>query len=473
MFKHTMMTALFVLLVGLVATACVAPMPDADQPAPAPTAAALPVETAASAAPVDEPAAGSASPAEVAAAFYAWYLDYIGATGSEDMRNPLVDGAYRTSPYLTQSFVGHIDELLADMRAQDSGGYDPFLCAQDVPTEMTPDVTFARNAMASVVVRSSFPDHLLTVDLRPEGDGWLISNITCAGDPAGVATAFYTWYLGYIGDRASGDFRNPLVDKAYQDHPLLSQDLVQEVDALLASFDRGGYDPFLLAQDIPQDFSVDPGVAPGTAVVHLQFGPDSVRHLLVTMDDSGRKIAAIAEDAGLPDEAPAGEGQGGGEVPQVASDDYGFSFSYPAGWVLQAQPMGGPGMPEDWPVQALWLLMPQDVADTLASRSGPPDPTAPIIVAPFQIEVVVGDEQAMERVYYNFNDGEPAVFDGREALVLRSDPGYASYVFAHPQRPDTWVVITDWVTEFPGREVQAAVAAPVLPELLASVAFSE
>jgi hypothetical protein len=176
------MTALFVLLVGLLAAACVAPTPVADQAALAPTAAALPVETAASVAPGDEPAAVSASPAEVTAAFYTWYLDYIGATGSEDMRNPLVDGAYRASPYLTQSLIGHIDELLAKMRAQD----------------------------------------------------------------------------------------------------------------------RGGYDPFLLAQDIPQDFSVDPGVEPGTAVVHLQFGPDSVRHLLVTMDDSGRKIAAIAEDAGRP-----------------------------------------------------------------------------------------------------------------------------------------------------------------------------
>jgi hypothetical protein len=160
MFKHAMRTALFILLVGLLAAACVAPTPVADQAAPAPTAAALPVETTASVASVDKPAADSASPAEVTAAFYTWYLDYIGQTGSETMRNPLVDGAYRASPYLTQSFIGHIDELLAEMRAQDRGGYDPFLCAQDVPTEMTPDVTFMRNDMASVVVRSSFPNHL-------------------------------------------------------------------------------------------------------------------------------------------------------------------------------------------------------------------------------------------------------------------------------------------------------------------------
>ncbi len=156
-----------------------------------------------------------------------------------------------------------------------------------------------------------------------------------------------------------------------------------------------------------------------------------------------------------------------------ASDDYGFTFSYPAGWVLQAQSMGGPGMPEDWPVQALWLLMPQDVAGVLASQSGPPDPTAPVVVAPFQIEVVVGDEQALERVYVDFSQGEPATIGSHEALVLRSEPGYASYVFPHPQRTDTWIVVTDWVTEFPGREAQAAVAAPVLPQLLASFDFMQ
>jgi len=42
-------------------------------------------------------------------------------------------------------------------------------------------------------------------------------------------------------------------------------------------------DPILMAQDIPQDFSVDPGTEAGTAIMHLQFGPDSVRHLKVSM----------------------------------------------------------------------------------------------------------------------------------------------------------------------------------------------
>ena len=64
----------------------------------------------------------------------------------------------------------------------------------------------------------------------------------------------------------------------------------------MAGFTHGGYDPFLLAQDIPQDFSVDPGVVAGTAVVHLQFSPESVKHLLVTLDEKGWRIARITAD---------------------------------------------------------------------------------------------------------------------------------------------------------------------------------
>jgi hypothetical protein len=326
--------------------------------------------------------------------------------------------------------------------------------------------------MASVVLRSSFPNQMITVDLRPEGESWLISNITCAHDPAGVATIFYTWYLGYIGDRSSDDFRNPLVDKAYHDHPLLADEFEQQVDETLAGFENGGFDPFLLAQDIPQDFSVDPGVVEGTAVVHLQFGSECVKNLLVTLDETSRDIAGIAEDTGLPNEAPAAESSSVAQSVYVSSE-YGFSFSYPAAWVLEEMALGGPGMPDDWPVMAAWMLMPPDVADYLASHSGPPDPDAPVIVAPFNVEVVVGDEAAVERVYYDFAEGETAVINNHEAIILRRDPGYSHVIFAHPQRPGTWIILTDWVTEFPGREDQGEVAGPVWEPLLNSLQFHE
>jgi hypothetical protein len=420
--------------------------------------------------PVTDASAGPASPDAVAAAFYEWYLDYIGDPATEEFRNPLVDKAYLEAPYLTGSFVEHVDELLEAFRSEYGGfGYDPFLCAQDIPTEVKPEVTFERHEMASVVMTSSFPNHRLSVDLRQEGDEWLIGNITCAMEPAGVATVFYTWYLGYIGDRSSGEFRNPLVDKAYQDFPLLDEALVAEVDALLAGFDRGGYDPFLLAQDIPQDFSVDPGVEEKTAVVHLQFGPDSARHLLVTMNESGLRIRSISEAGTPPAAGPASESAEAGTGAPFASDEYGFSLSYPAEWVLKEVDQNVSGIPEDWPVEAMWLLMPADVAEFLA-RPGPPDPTAPIIVAPFNVEVVIGDESALERVYSSL-EGETARINGHEVTVLQRDPGYTQVIFAHPALADTWIVLTNWVTGFPGREAQAEIATPEWEPLLNSLQF--
>ena len=99
--------------------------------------------------------------------------------------------------------------------------------------------------------------------------------------PEDVAADFYAWYLAYIGDPGSDSFRNPLVDRAYRESGFLSDRFVQELDDLL---DEGiSADPILLAQDIPNDFTVDPGSEVGTAIVHLQFGTETVRHLKVTM----------------------------------------------------------------------------------------------------------------------------------------------------------------------------------------------
>jgi hypothetical protein len=66
--------------------------------------------------------------------------------------------------------------------------------------------------------------------------------------PEDVVDAFYYWYLGYPG--------NPMVDRAYHDSEYLTQAFKAEVDDILSSFTGGGYDPFLMAQDIPADITV-------------------------------------------------------------------------------------------------------------------------------------------------------------------------------------------------------------------------
>jgi len=219
------------------------------------------------------------NPETTVQAFYSWYLDYFGDQAAGIFQSPLADRAYHESEYLTPSFIGHVDEILAGFEGK--SGYDPFLCAQDVPQEIQSLGTFYHNGQASVVVQSDFPNHFFTLDLQKDGEEWKIGNVTCGISPDGIAKAFYTWYLAYIGDRASGEMHNLLVDRAYRNCDLLSDQFIQELDGLL---DEGiSADPILIAQDIPHDFTVDPGFEAGTAIVHLQFGTETVHHLKVTM----------------------------------------------------------------------------------------------------------------------------------------------------------------------------------------------
>jgi hypothetical protein len=220
-----------------------------------------------------------ASPTEVSETFYVWYIDAFGDPESNNFGSPLSNKEYHDSPYLTPSFIGYADEIVASFENQ--SGYDPFLCAHDIPQTVIADGTFWHGEQASVVMRTTFPGHFFTLDLQKIGGEWKIGNITCSFSPEGTAKGFYTWYLAYIGDPATDAFRNPLVDKAYRDCGFLTAKFIQELDDQIANDIPA--DPILMAQDIPQDFTVDPGFEEGTAIVHLQFGTETVHHLKVNM----------------------------------------------------------------------------------------------------------------------------------------------------------------------------------------------
>lgn len=233
----------------------------------------------------------SQNPAEVVDAFYADYLNYIGQPGSDSFRNPLQDGYYQSSPYLTKSFVEHIDEILA-------GGFpaDPFLCAQDIPVSLESDGVLSSGESASVVVRSSFDGHLFTVQLQKADEGWKISSVSCAQSPAGKTRAFYTWYLSQFGDRSAGLQANPFQDETYLSSGMLSEAFQERIRDLVESGNGLQADPFLLAQDLPADFSVDPDlIQEQSAVAHFVYGSDSVQHLRISfvMEDGQLQIDAI------------------------------------------------------------------------------------------------------------------------------------------------------------------------------------
>lgn len=115
-------------------------------------------------------------PAETVMAFYNWYLAYSGK-GGDTMRNPLVDGAYRRSGYVTAKLA----ERVSTATAAAGGGFDPFLCAQDIPQQVLPSVVTRDGDRAAVEVHTSFAGHTFSVLLLRSGNAWQIDDIRCAG----------------------------------------------------------------------------------------------------------------------------------------------------------------------------------------------------------------------------------------------------------------------------------------------------
>jgi hypothetical protein len=269
--------------------------------------------------PAPEPVAASPSdmmPEQVARSFYDWYIAYPG--------NPLVDKAYRSNEYLTGEFVQKVDGIIASF---DKGGYDPFLCAQDVPESFALGETSVSGDRAIVPVQTSFEGHAFTVVILRVGGEWKIADVNCGGSgtsskvtvnvtatPEQVVQAFYDWYLGYIGDRASGEVHNPLVAEAYRSSEHLAPSLIQRVDEiLLDSSQKGGYDPFLCAQDIPGGFTVgDVVIVSGeraTVLLHEMWNPGTdyetvhdVEVALVLMDGQWKitGVDCLVEDSSNP-----------------------------------------------------------------------------------------------------------------------------------------------------------------------------
>lgn len=100
---------------------------------------------------------------------------------------------------------------------------------------------------------------LITV-LVSAGCAWLSTEPELS--PQEVVTKFYRWYIGYPG--------NPLVDREYRVSPYLAESYIQQVDQVL----EGGFraDPILLAQDIPESFTVgDAEISRDQATVVVSF----------------------------------------------------------------------------------------------------------------------------------------------------------------------------------------------------------
>jgi hypothetical protein len=118
-----------------------------------------------------------ATPEETVQGFYSWYLTSNATIKDSGERlNPLADGRYRSSPYLTEGFVQKVDAIVTSF---DKGGFDPFICAQDVPQSFSSEKTIESGDTARVVVHTSFDGHTFTVALLREAGVWKISDVLC------------------------------------------------------------------------------------------------------------------------------------------------------------------------------------------------------------------------------------------------------------------------------------------------------
>ena len=178
-------------------------------------------------------------------------------------------------------------------------------------------------------------------------------------------------------------------------------------------------------------------------------------------------------------QSPAAPGQAPGEqgLPQgwaVFQDElYGYQIAHPPDWTWVERPAQGPGTPDDWPVTRIVHLYPQ-AWDAQLNRSGPPDPTAKPVVAPVQIEVVVGPPEQFRRVYPEPAESETIEVNGLPVTVERdtfNGMSLTRYVFAHPEHPEVYLTLTDMMTGFPDRVAGSESIAAQIPQIVSSFGF--
>jgi len=421
------------------------------------------------AAPTQASDSPSASPEMIVQSFYQWWIGFVDQSQQAGAGNPLIDGAYADHVSVAPELAQKVDQIVAGF---DQGGYDPFLCAQDLPQIVSYRIVEMTSERAEVAVRETWTGSYqeVLVTLRPTLNGsWQMVDIACPGEgpdvasPAGVVRAYYNWYLEYA--RHVG---NPMVDNAYQ-NGALSETFAAKVADLLATMraeNKGGFDPLLLAQDLPARVEISlesESDAKATVLVsQFFFFNETPRLLRVTLDklDGRWQIVDIAE-ASRPPASPQATSS---DLTQAYVDEeYHFQFLYPADWTVVNVPITYPDL--NAPVVKIVQLLPAEWAAKLPAPGATPDPTALPIIAPLSVEVSVGTIEEYRRMYPEPAELRIEQIAGYEVTV--EDQGDAvGYVFQDAGQPDLRVTLVDLISGFPvraeGNESVVAVIAAVL-----------
>ncbi len=455
--------------------------------------------------PVSEAApAVSAGPAEVVEVFYTAWLAYEG--------NPLVDEIYQSNPYLSDAAEQKIAEIIASF---ERGGYDPVLCAQDWPERFifeTPTVTEDTAAMTVHGVWNagtefeSLNDIAVTLGQVGEQGEWQITDITCTSPtsqaPAPTASATIpdirlrfempaAWQRldpkwAWTPDADSG--MQVGVNWSYLEPPLeMEAVLLPQSAQILAS------EPLETSLGEARSFTLETYSEAAPSDGNDAKAPVQAveTHVLIAVERNGQRLgvgfyasAPTAEQLAELDDALrylissarwADEaGASGWQTYQDA--DYGFAFQYPVDWKVQEIAIGGPGAPEDFPIEHALSLFPAAMAEAL-KRSGPPNPEQPPAIAPLSVEVCVGDAAQFRRAYPEPTTAQSLAVNGltmiREESYVNDQITQLRYIYQHPSRPDVRVVLSDHLTGFVERVEGNAEVIERLPEIIESLAFSE
>lgn len=198
------------------------------------------------------------------------------------------------------------DELEAVYTSDEPRGFDPFLCAQDIPQHMWVDEVVTGPDAATMIVRQYFAGnpqpHSISVDLA-KAERWQITKITCEVGPETVAALLYNEFVRTMRyDMMQGIARTPIAD--WNPYPWSRHVGEALLDSLLAIYDSDefrGVDPFICAQDLPEWVEVEPAADADHLRIAGMYpsGPDTFsRYNLATVEmalhsEDGWQMTAI------------------------------------------------------------------------------------------------------------------------------------------------------------------------------------
>jgi hypothetical protein len=434
------------------------PTPAPPEPASAPPAGTVEGSESEFATPAPEESEPM-TPRQVVEGFYSWHIGYTRNTG-----NPVADGAYRSSEYLSSEFIQRIDGIIASLDNRDGQGYyDPFLCAQDIPGELTVEEPVVSGQEASVLVHEVWnpgTGYELTQDvevaLRLVDGRWKITGVTARMTPEQVVESFYWWYAGYPG--------NPLADGAYRSSGNLTGEFIQKIDEIVASFDRGGYDPFLCAQDVPEEFTLDEPATvsedKASLVVHTSFEGHVFTVELRQVDGCGRWQIS---DVICPEAAPGAEQTTAGW--QVFADEtYGFQVRFPQSWTYEERSPVPPGFEASDELQVLKRLL-------VFAPQGWDGPTPPL-----HIQATEGTEEEFERIYGPATVTENLEINGHPVTRATDDLGEARlirYTFQSPANERVRIVLVDAISGDPEQARSNKNVTRTIQQILSTFQFTQ